>query len=285
MLALLLAAQLFTLEGRTEPPARASVTLAGSLTPFNAHQLTLSNGRFKFTRLDEGSYTLDVFVPGLGSVRRTVVVNESTADKKRTVQVVVQMEDGRARPDRSSVVSMKDLSIPDRAKAAYADALRQLSRKNVPAAITQLERAIEIAPLYADAWNHLGTIHYMAKRYSQAESCFRKALEADLDAYAPLVNLGGVLLNLNRPDEAIRYNQYAVLREPLDALAHSQLGMNYYALGRLDLAERSLKEAIRLDAAHFSLPYLTLADIYRAQGRTADAQAALEAHQKLHPKP
>jgi tetratricopeptide (TPR) repeat protein len=200
------------------------------------------------------------------------------------VRVVVAMNDGRARPDRDGGgVSIRQLAVPEKARSLYQSALRRLSKRDVPGAVQDLERAIEAAPQYAEAWNHLGTIRYQTANYAQAEKCFRSALEADLNFYPPLVNLGGVLLNLNRPEEALRYNQYATLREPNDALAHSQLGMTYFLLRRYELAERALKEAIRLDAAHFSHPQVVLAEMYVQLRRWNDAEAQLEEFLKLHP--
>lgn len=281
MLALL--AIVFTLEGRVEPPARAAVTLQGAITPFNASMITASDGKFVFKKLDKGSYTVDAFVPGVGSVRRTLDIGPSTADAKGVVRFILPMEDATARPDRGGTISMGQLAVPDKAKARYASALKKLSRRDVAGAVADLEQAIELAPNYAEAWNHLGTIRYQTAQYAEAEKCFRRSLEADLNAYAPLVNLGGVLLNLNRPDEALRYNQYAALREPKDALAHSQLGMTYFMLGRYSLAERSLKEAIRLDAGHFSHPQMVLAELFILQRRWDEAEAQLEEFLKLHP--
>jgi hypothetical protein len=67
------------------------------------------------------------------------------------------------------------------------------------------------------------------------------ALEADPDSSEPLVNLGGALLNLKRPQDALEYNLRAVIRRPNNALAkyhrnatavacpgNSQLGLDYF---------------------------------------------------------
>ena len=101
-----------------------------------------------------------------------------------------------------------------------------------------LERAVAIAPQFANAWNNLGTIAYQTQKYSRAEECFREALEQDPDSYEPLVNLGGVLINLHKLDEAWSYNVNAVLARPNDALANAQLGMTYFESGAPELAEK-----------------------------------------------
>ncbi len=136
---------------------------------------------------------------------------------------------------------------------------------------------MQLAPQFSGAWNYLGTIAYQGHDYPRAESCFRKALAADPKAFEPLVNLGGVLVNLQKLDEALSYNRHAVLARPGDALANSQLGMNYFYLGKLDLSQKYLTVAAKLDPSHFSHPQLLLAEIYyRRQERSAAADELAE---------
>jgi tetratricopeptide (TPR) repeat protein len=147
----------------------------------------------------------------------------------------------------------------------------------------RLRKAVEIAPGFSAAWNHLGTIAYKAQQYDEAAADFRKALTADPEAYEPLVNLGGVLLNLSKTDEAWSYNVHAVLKRPEDALANSQLGMNYYELGKADLAIKHLEQARKLDPGHFSNPQLLLAEIYMRRQENARAAEVLEQFLAVHP--
>ena len=266
----------FAVEGKVEPAHLASVTLYGATTPFTVSALSDGSGRFRFKNLESGTYTLSVFVPNFGEQRRTIVLSPSTTDAKGRLRVSFTLDQTRVRPDASSVISMRQLSIPDKAKDEYREAQKDLSRRDIEPAVAHLEKAVEIAPQYSEAWNHLGTIAYQTQKYERAEKMFLRALQADEAAYAPLVNLGGVLLNLGRPDEAWSYNVHAVLREPRDALAQSQLGMTYLTLGKLELAEQHLKEAIKLDPAHFSHPQISLAEVHLRRGEKRKAADTLE---------
>ena len=69
--------------------------------------------------------------------------------------------------------------------------------------------------------------------------------------YTSNPNLGGALLNLDRQTEALEYNRYAVKSRPNDALANSQLGINYFKLGRI-VRERQL--AVNVFAYHDAEP-------------------------------
>jgi tetratricopeptide (TPR) repeat protein len=184
---------------------------------------------------------------------------------------------------REHAISARQLSVPDKARREYEAAQNHLARHDFASAIARLERAVEIAPQFSPAWNNLGTIAYQTRQYPRAEECFRKAIDADPEAFEPLVNLGGVLINLNKIDEAWNYNLFAVLRRPNDALANSQMGMTYFAMGDQRLAEKYLRAAVRADPAHFSHPQLFLAEIHLRDGDRAAAADDLEDFLKHHP--
>jgi tetratricopeptide (TPR) repeat protein len=273
----------YDVRGTLIPAVSASVSLHGANSPFHASTLSGPDGRFRFSKIAPAAYNLIVFVPNRGEIRKTIDIGPAVANRRGRVELAIRLDESKMTPDRSSVVSLRELAIPRQAWDLYHDASRKLERRDIPAAIANLQKAVEIAPQFAAAWNHLGTIAYQTQRFTDAESHFRKALEADADAYEPLVNLGGVLVTLGRMDDAYPYNLHAVLRRPNDALAQSQMGMNYYGLGRLELAEKCLLEARRLDAGHFSHPQLLLAEIYFRRHQNQKAAAMLDDFLNHHP--
>jgi tetratricopeptide (TPR) repeat protein len=277
----------YELRGRLLPATRASVWLHGATAPFEDSTLAGDDGHFRFRDLLAGTYTLGAFVPGQGEMRRTIEVGPSQADARKRIELTVELRDGefesRDSLRRGVMVSAKELAIPERAHREYEEAEKRLARRDVEGAVAHYERAVEMAPQFSEAWNHLGTIAYQARDYTRAESCFRKALDAGPNSFQPLVNLGGVSINLGKFEEALQYNLYAALARPNDALANSQLGMSYFYLGKLDLARKYLAAAKRLDPAHFSHPQLMLAEIaLRRQDRTA-AAGELEEFLQYHP--
>ena len=182
-----------------------------------------------------------------------------------------------------SLVPARQLTVPPAAYREYSNAQKRLARRDVAGAVAHLERAVKIAPQFSPAWNQLGTIAYQSRDFPRAEKHFREALEQDPEAFEPLVNLGGALLTLGKLDEALKFNLYAVLRRPKDALANSQLGMNYFALGDLDRGLKYLTNAKGIDPSHFSHPQLTLAEIHLRRNERQAAAAELEDFLKRHP--
>jgi len=278
---------LYQLSVRMEPAARAAIMIFCATFPYQAHTESDVGGRFRFRDLRAGTYTISATIPERGEARKTVEVGPGTADSKRRVSMTLQFRESDfalldvARLQHS--VSTKQLAIPAKALREYEQAQRDLARHDADAAVRNLQHAVELAPQYSAAWNYLGTIAYQTRHYDRAEECFRTALQQDPKAYEPLVNLGGVLINTHKLDEALVYNKRAVQTRPNDPLANSQLGMAYSAVDNFDLAVKYLELARRLDPAHFSLPQLTLAEIYARHGEKREAAEALEDLLAHHP--
>lgn len=289
LLLLLLAVRLagYELTGQIDPPSVLSVYLYGATASFEASAISDPGGHFRFRKLAAGTYTLVVSTAARGEMRQTIEVSKGTADSKGRLDVLLRMEDSRLESDGANgtgaTISATMLSISDNARKEYEEAQRCLSHRDSTCAIGHLQRAVQTAPEFAAAWNQLGTIAYQSRRYSDAENNFRRALDADPAAFEPLVNLGGVLLNLGRPGAALEYNRRAVARRGNDALANSQLGLTYFLLNDPGQAEKYLKIAVQIDPAHFSHPQLILAQIYLQRGDRESAIAALRDFLERHP--
>jgi len=278
------AGQAYEVRGRLLPESSAAISLFGAITPFRAETSADDQGHFRFRALAPGEYIIAVFISGKGEVRQTIEIGPGTTDAKGRIELTIPIEDVSAEglPDRAKV-SARELSIPENARREYAAAQKNLGRHNVADAVAHLQRAVAIAPQFTSAWNNLGTIAYQTRQYARADECFRKALEQNPGSYEPSVNLGGVLLNEGKPDEALPYNRSAVLSRPRDALANSQLGMNYFMLRNLESSQEYLEIAKRLDPAHFSYPQLTLARIHLLRNERGLAAQELRDFLGRHP--
>ena len=280
------AAQL-ALHGRVSPPLdRGLAAIAAVESPFY-RETPVRNSAFAFRSLEPGAYSLTVMDPKWGVTRKTVQVTPSFADPGGRVRVQIDLE--RSSPGRSerlrrqSTVSVAELSVSPKARAAHRKAQARFGRGDERGGVELLLRAVEISPAFTEAWNELGTVSYKAGRYEEAEERFRKALEHEPLAFAPMVNLGGTLLSRGRYEDALAFNLMARSMQPEDALANSQLGMNFYYKGQFQKAREYLLRAKEADPVHFSHPQVFLADIYAQQGRPADARTELEEILRLHP--
>ena len=260
--------------------------MAAVESPFYRETL-VREGRFAFKSLEPGSYTLTILDPTWGVTRRTIQVTPAFATPDGRVDVELDLEQtGESRTRQVTergTVSVANLKVSGKARSAVRKAHVRFGRGDIHGGIALLERAVELAPTFVEAWNELGTIAYKAGQYRKAEEHFREALRHEPLAYAPMVNLGGTLLSQNRIDEALSFNLMACSMQPGDALANSQLGMNFFYKGQLHKALEYLLRAKEADPAHFSYPQMFLADIYGKLGRLSEARSELEEVLRLHP--
>jgi tetratricopeptide (TPR) repeat protein len=113
-------------------------------------------------------------------------------------------------------------------------------------AIEAYERSSELDPRHVGARINLGRLHHEAGRFAQAERVYREALrecEADPTLW---FNLGVLLEDTERHEEAVETYQQAVTMDPDLADAHFNLARLYESLGRAQHAIRHLGEYRRL---------------------------------------
>lgn len=281
------AEQRFQLRGELIPPVELAVVMISGVSHPYQDQKQIAGSRFRFRGLPAGTYTVLVEHPEWGETRRTIAVTEAAADERGRVETLIPIrrssrERSRTLADRS-VVSVRELQIPDAALAMRKRAQESLEEQNAEAAAKFLEEAVELAPDFAGAWNDLGVLANQRKDFERAEQYFREALDAAPDDFPPLVNLGGVLLAQRKLAEATLTNARAVAARPDDALANAQLGLCYFHLGEEGQALKHLIEAKRLDPGHFTHPQAFLAEIHTRNGRYKAAMRELEDLAKRYP--
>ena len=267
--------------------SRLYLRLSGVAFPFRGRTWSNHRGHFRFKDVPPGVYTLSIYIPGVGEMLQTVEITESFADQRRRVVKKFDFDqetlEERSRIVNTGVVSVRQLSIPRKARGEFKKAQDRLRDRKVDEAIRLLQRAVELAPQFIEAMNNLGTIHFQRGEFDVAEDYFREALAIEPDAFEPLVNLGGVLLAGGSGREAIEFNQRAQELRPHDALANAQLGLSYFRLGQFEQAVEHLRVTKEFDPAHFSNPQLTLARIYLRRSQSEAALQELEDFLEQHP--
>lgn len=168
--------------------------------------------------------------------------------------------------------------------AGYADAQWRVQfltassdaddRRIRAAAREAAEHALQLDPHLAAAHATLAVIHRVAERnWSAADTEVRAALAADPDDPTSLLAAAALARDLGQLDRALAFCERARLRDPLNFIPYSRLGVIYLYLGRLPEAEAAVRR--RLDLSPEGLGgHLQLVDVLLARGQ---AQAALAA--------
>lgn len=124
--------------------------------------------------------------------------------------------------------------------AAVLKGKKYLERGNLPEAIAQFERAKELLPTNAAAWNYYGVALQRAGQAGPAADALQRALALNRNLVEAHFNLGCALLDQNRNEAAkAEFITYNSLRHNSDPNGWLKLGIAQLRLGDIAGAEKS----------------------------------------------
>jgi tetratricopeptide (TPR) repeat protein len=166
------------------------------------------------------------------------------------------------------------------------DAYRALGQRQE--AIRAYVKAAELGPYYWFNWNALGTAYFRFGDNQKALESFRRVSELEPGNASAYSNIGGVYIEEGKWTESIPALQKSLELEPRER-AYSNLGTAYFYLKRYDDAVKMYEKAAAMSPdSEFAIG--NLADGYRWSGRTGEAKATYDkaialAYKKLQVNP
>jgi tetratricopeptide (TPR) repeat protein len=153
-------------------------------------------------------------------------------------------------------------------------------------AIKWLEKAVELDPKNQDAWYYLGRAYYSRSSLPESKRAFLTVLELDPHNARAENNLGLILESEAKPNEALEAYRRAIEWQDATPRQSDQpylnLGSLLLELDRAGEAITPLEKAAELGANSASC-HLKLGTAYARTNRLADAQLELEKAEQLEP--
>ncbi|QNJ04336.1 methyltransferase domain protein [Synechococcus sp. PROS-U-1] len=122
-------------------------------------------------------------------------------------------------------------------------------------------------------WFNQAIFSHQTGRLREAESIYKKMIDAGTSDPAVYCNLGIICKNSGRIQEALKYYEHASEHEPDDPKIFSNIGNLYRETGELDQALRYTLKALELDQKSSTIQ-MNLGGIYRDLGETDQALGA-----------
>jgi tetratricopeptide (TPR) repeat protein len=148
-------------------------------------------------------------------------------------------------------ISVTNALAPAAARKALEKGREQEQKGKWEEARNSLEKAVQIYPRYAAAWNELGRLQLRNQDAPSARHSFEQALAADPKYVNPYDGLAQLAMQSHDWRNVIEATGKLFALDPLsfpDAYYYNSVG-NYY-LGNLDAAEKSVLQGVRVDEAH-----------------------------------
>ena len=176
---------------------------------------------------------------------------------------------------------------PRDAEAWYYLGRTKYSENRFEEAVVSYQKCLALRSDYVLAANGLGLSYAGLNRNVEAASWMRKAIALQENAASktpePYIDLGDLLNQEARFEEALPLLEQALSIDPKNIRAHEKLGKTFLSLNRLPEAQRELEAAIALDANQASFHYL-LGQVYRKLGQLEKAKAEMATFQTLKAK-
>ena len=183
-----------------------------------------------------------------------------------------------------TIISVASLKVPKKAKKEFKKARKAARKKKYGEALGRLQKATEIYPQYAEAFNEMGMIYLGQKQREEARQAFEQAIAADPKWVDSYVNLASLQLSSNQPRQLLETSNKILQLYPTLGPGHFFHSVANLSMGRLEEAEKS---ALRADSReHRRVPqiHLVLARIYRHRGEWTEAEKQLRTFLKERPK-
>lgn len=152
------------------------------------------------------------------------------------------------------------------------------------AAERNFRRSLGLDPFFIRAYDNLGLTQEALGKFDKAIETYEQAIRLNRSRTSnspwPPLNLGALLVKLNRLEEAEKVLRESLSYDPRFPQAHYQLGLVLEKQKKDLEALGSLEAAIRLDP-DYPEPHYVLGRIYRRLGETKKAEVAWSRFEKL----
>jgi len=186
-------------------------------------------------------------------------------------------------PQPGNVVSVRELLIPPKALRAFEQGIQLLAKKDPAGSLRHFQTAVAEYAGYYEAYDRIGAADLKLWRITDAEEAFRKSIEVSGGQYAhPLFALGAILDTQRNFAEAMTVIRKGLDLEPDSWTGEYYQGLAQFGLDRLEEAEKSVREALRIKT-NFPEAHLLLADIHSREEDYSSLVNDLNEYLKLAP--
>lgn len=193
----------------------------------------------RFGRINLSDCEITALLPGFNSdVTRMGI--RGVLDSPDIGEIVLRRRIGIS----GTTISLKSLAAPKDAVKASQKARKELGKKrpNYEKAMRELNKAVQIYPEFASAWDLLGSCHLALDDPVSALRDFEKAATADPEFLRPYLRVAEIRLQRGEFKEAASWSGQALQRNPELAAASYLHAFANYSLGRIDEAEASIRK-------------------------------------------
>jgi len=239
-----------------------------------------SEGKFDFPGLANGTYQVNVSMPGYERLESTASVEGAVGPLVLRLRKIETL----GTPVNDSVVSVQELRSSGKAQKFFEKGTKLLLNGDAAGSIRYFDRAIAKDPYNYRAHYDKGLAQFRLGHAEEAEQAFPRTIDLTGGGFAPADFLTGILLC-----QKLQFRQAEIIIQrgldvdPGSGLGRIALGWVQFALNHLNDAERSAQQAAMFRRGNLPEAYFLLAQIHFRQHKLYSTVADLESYLRLDP--
>jgi tetratricopeptide (TPR) repeat protein len=174
-------------------------------------------------------------------------------------------------PSLEGHVSAAMLRIPSKAKSEVEKGMKELAKNDFEKAKPHFQKATDLYPQYAEAFNALGVIAMNAGQQEEGRVLFDKAIAADPEFAGSYVNKAKILMAAKQISQGEESLRKATTLDPLNAEALSLLAICQFQSGQRQAAIDTAQRTHQLPHEKRAVVHYIAGKAYEQQNQFADA--------------
>lgn len=256
-----------------QPIERLVVRLRCDRIVYQDEVRTDPSGKFDFDGLLPNVYILTIEGQGFRGYQSEIDISMS----KQAYEEITLRPD-RDRPSDakdvppSGIVNARIAQIPPKASKEFDLGKQSMQANDAPASLRHFQKAIDLYPNYAEAYQLMGVVNLETGKFADAEPQLAKATEIEPKLANAYFALGICRNQMAKYAEAEVALSHGLELAPDSADGHYHIAEAYWNLGRFDDSEPHARKALALNPEMASAHVL----IGNSMLRKRDAPAALK---------
>lgn len=273
-----------------QPVADIYVELMNEVNSVIARKKTTSGGRYTFSGVSAGTFTIRVLTFGTDLEEQSTDVNIGTsgiAGRAPSENIYQDFHLRRRRnaggsPGTTGTVFAQE--VPDESKNLYTKAINSFAENKATEGIQFLEQALKVFPQYFSALEKLGQEYGAQENWASSYDSFKKAVTVNDRSFISWYGLSIASAKLQKADEALEAAQKTVSINSNVFEAQLLLGLAQRRSQKFEDAEKSLTEADKLAKGKSADVHWNLALLYAHNlKKYGEAANRLELYLKVNP--
>ena len=230
------------------PADHVMLRLRSDAVAFQTETQTDTQGKFNFDGLPLTTFHLTVEGQGFVPVRRDIDISMS---KMAYEQITLRLDkdpDPKAVPPggANDQLSVRIVQIPPKARKEFESGKIRMEAQDVPASMQHFQKAIELYPKYAEAYQLLGVMHLQTGKLKDAEEELQKATEIEPNLSTAYFALGICRNEMAKYPDAEAALARGLELDPKSPDGHYHIAEAYWNLGRWQESEQHASKALTL---------------------------------------